>query len=38
MRPPNHSQNYGKEASENIIKPQLPVNFDGLDENEKIAV
>lgn len=33
-RPPTHFQNFAKEGSEEIVKPQVPVNFYGLDENE----
>lgn len=34
---PKYFQNYGDAESENLIKPQLPANFDDLDENEKMA-
>ncbi|KAF7180531.1 hypothetical protein CNMCM7691_009822 [Aspergillus felis] len=35
--PPNYFQNYGDPVSENLIKPQLPPDFDLLGETEQEA-
>lgn len=35
--PPKYFQNYGDEDSESFVKPQLPADFDHLNEEEKEA-
>ncbi|KAG2022009.1 hypothetical protein GB937_004103 [Aspergillus fischeri] len=36
-RPPKYFQNYGDAVSEDLIKPQLPLDFDQLGESEQEA-